>query len=303
MADPFTIRVFVPDGDPESVLIIDRMNWTGVGLVFPRTKWQEIKKRAEFKRTGIYVLAGYTDEDDDMTTVYVGQGDAVQSRIDSHFGSKDFWDRAVVFVSTSGGLNRAHVTWLEYALIAKANQAGRCHLDNANVPQEPSLTEAEKADTEAFLKEILQILPLVGLRAFEFPRAVVTPDTKQSKEIAKRGTKLDTVVVPAHKDGFEHTFLGESCWYAIRIAGGMLEKIQFAAAYQTAPVSAITHYAEVERIEPYGDGGKYRLVFRGRARKIGPIPFGDAPRGSMQGTRYTTLERLKTATTLSQLFS
>jgi len=27
--NPFTIRIFVPDGDPEGVRIIDRMNWTG----------------------------------------------------------------------------------------------------------------------------------------------------------------------------------------------------------------------------------------------------------------------------------
>jgi hypothetical protein len=26
MADPFTIRIFVPDGNPEGVRIIDRMN-------------------------------------------------------------------------------------------------------------------------------------------------------------------------------------------------------------------------------------------------------------------------------------
>jgi hypothetical protein len=29
MADPFTIQIFVPDGDPEGVRLIDRMNWTG----------------------------------------------------------------------------------------------------------------------------------------------------------------------------------------------------------------------------------------------------------------------------------
>ena len=29
--DPFTIRIFVPDGNPEGVRIIDRMNWTGMG--------------------------------------------------------------------------------------------------------------------------------------------------------------------------------------------------------------------------------------------------------------------------------
>ena len=37
MADPLTIRIFVPDGDPEGVRLIDRMKWTGLGLVFRRS--------------------------------------------------------------------------------------------------------------------------------------------------------------------------------------------------------------------------------------------------------------------------
>ena len=30
MPDAFTLRMFVLDGDPEGVRLIDRMNWTGV---------------------------------------------------------------------------------------------------------------------------------------------------------------------------------------------------------------------------------------------------------------------------------
>jgi len=167
MADPFTIRIFVPDGDPEGVRLIDRMNWTGLGLVFPRSKWPEVRQRPELQRTGVYILVGYSNQDDDLPTLYIGQADGVRGRIESHYTGKDFWDWGAVFVSNSGGLNRAHVTWLEHALVKRANEAKRCHLDNSNSPQEPALSEAEKADTRAFLKEILQILPLVGLRAFD----------------------------------------------------------------------------------------------------------------------------------------
>ena len=46
MSDPFTIRIFVPDGDPEGIKIIDRMNWTGLGIVFPRSRWHEVKQRS-----------------------------------------------------------------------------------------------------------------------------------------------------------------------------------------------------------------------------------------------------------------
>lgn len=300
MPEPFTIRIFVPDGDPEGVRIIDRLNWTGLGVVFPRTKWAEVKHRSEFPRTGVYILVGHPEED--LPMVYIGQADAVRNRIDSHAQNKDFWDWGIVFVSNSGGLNRAHVTWLEYALVKRAIEAGRCRLDNGNAPQEPALSEAEKADTQAFLREILQILPLVGLRVFETPKAVATPKTspvESSPSVVPY--EPDTIIVPAQKDGFAEVFLGQNCWYAVRISGGMLPKIKFIAAYQSQPVSAITHYAPVERIEPYGDSGKYRLVFSAPAQSIGPIPFGDAPPGAMQSPRYTTMSQLKTAKKLTDL--
>ena len=66
MADPFTIRIFVPDGEPEGVRLIDRMNWTGLGMVFPRTKWPEVRQRSEMQRTGVYILVGYKEDDDDL---------------------------------------------------------------------------------------------------------------------------------------------------------------------------------------------------------------------------------------------
>ncbi len=302
MPDPFTIRIFVPNGDPEGVRLIDRMNWTGLGIVFPRSAWTQVRKRSEFARAGVYILVGYQEED--LPTIYIGQADGIGNRIDSHYQKKDFWDWGITFVSTSGGLNRAHVTWLEYALVKRATEANRCHLENGNAPQEPVLTEAERADTEGFLKEILQILPLVGLRAFEIPKAVAVPGASSGDhQHEPSGHGPDTIVVPAQKEGFEAVFLGEDCWYAIRIAGGKLDKIKYIAAYQTMPVSAVTHYAPVDRIEPYGDGKKYKVIFSEKAKAITPIPLGDAPAGSMQGPRYTTFEKLMKANKVTDLTS
>jgi hypothetical protein len=276
------------------------MNWTGLGIAFPRSKWNEVRQRTEFVRAGVYILVGY--QEDDLPTIYIGQADGVRSRIEAHYQNKDFWDWGIIFVSNSGGLNRAHVTWLEYALVNRATATGRCRLDNGNAPQEPGLTEAEKADTQAFLKEILQILPLVALRAFEFPKAVATPQISTSTTPQKQPSQQpDTIIVPAQKEGFERVFLGEDCWYAVRISGGMLDKIKYIAAYQSQPVSAITHYAPVNRIEPYGEGGKYKLVFSMKAKAITPIPYGDAPSGAMQGPRYTTFSQLMAAKKLTDL--
>jgi hypothetical protein len=305
MADPFTIRIFVPNGDPEGVRIIDRMNWTGQGIIFLRKQWLETRQRSEFDRAGIYILVGYQGEDD-LPTLYIGQADGIRGRVESHFQRKEFWDWACAFVSTNNGLNRAHITWLEWALISRAQEASRSKLDNGAMPQEPILSESEKADTRGFLKEILQILPLVGLRAFEVPKPIAEAGTVELVQEQRLGlrTDKDTIIVPAQRDGFEKVFIGENCWYAIRISGGMLPRIKWIAAYQTQPVSAVTHYAEVDRIEPYGEEGKYRVVFKAPAMRLDkPIPFGDAPGGAMQGPRYTTLQRLRSASKLTDLMA
>jgi hypothetical protein len=303
--NPFTIRIFVPDGDPEGVRIIDRMNWTGHGIIFPREKWSATRQRAELLRTGLYILSGYKDNEDQLPTIYIGEGDVIRNRIESHFQGKEFWDRAIVFTASNNSLNKAHVKWLEYALVNRALQAKRSILDNSTEPQEPALSEAERADMQAFLQEVLQILPLVGLRAFEIPKPVTTPQLRPDAEGAAPGEakgQLDTIVVPAQQDGFEKVFLGEKCWWAIRIAGGMLPKIKFIAAYRTQPESKVTHYAPVASIEPYGEEGKYKLIFAEPAKPIGPIPFADAPQGSMQGPRYTTFAKLQKAKKLVDLF-
>jgi hypothetical protein len=264
--------------------VIDRMNWTGLGIVFPRDKWPSTKHRPEFSRTGVYILQGYEHPEDELPTLYIGEGDVIRNRIDSHFQNKDFWDRAIVFTASNNSLNKAHVKWLEYALVGRAHHTKQSILQNGTEPQEPALSEAERADTEAFLHEVLQILPLVGLRAFEIPKPVALPQTGPGPiQTAASGhqQELNTVVVPAQRDGFEKVFLGENCWYAIRISGGMLPKIKFIAAYRTLPESSITHYAPVTRVEPYGEEGKYKLIFAEPAKPIGPIPFADAPQGSM----------------------
>lgn len=126
------------------------------------------------------------------------------------------------------------------------------------------------------------------------------------KPVAPPGLPADdrnTIIVPAQDDGFHATFIGEKCWHAIRISGGMLPRIKYVAAYRTSPVSAVTHYAPVERIESYGDSGKYRLVFSEEAKTIPPIPLGNAVPGTMQGPRYANLERLLAASSLADLFA
>ena len=55
---------------------------------------------------------------------------------------------------------------MEWALIKKTVDVGRCKIDNAVTPNEPVLTESEKADVQQFLNEVLSIFPLVDVKVF-----------------------------------------------------------------------------------------------------------------------------------------
>jgi hypothetical protein len=172
MSVPFSLRIFVADGDPDGLRIVDKSNWIGKALVFPRALLPQVKARPELAQTGVYLLLGpRPDGDGDM--LYVGEGDPIRPRLERHYAEKDFWTRAIGFTTTTAGqLNKAHVQFLESRLMALARAAKRLPLDNANQPAEPSLSEADRADMEVFLGHMLGMLPVLGVHAFEYaPKA------------------------------------------------------------------------------------------------------------------------------------
>ena len=100
----------------------------------------------------------------------MGEGDVLLPRLDSHAKSKDFWTHGVAFTSKDQSLNKAHVQHLEARLVRLAAEAKRCELDNANVLQMPSLSDADMADAELYLADMLLCLPIVGVSFFKKPQ-------------------------------------------------------------------------------------------------------------------------------------
>lgn len=162
----FSVRIFIPSGEPGGLRLIEKSNWTGQGLVFPRALYGEVRQRPELRRAGVYLLWGPA-ETGRLPKLYVGEGDVVLPRLDQHAKQKDFWTHAAVFTSKDQSLNKAHVQYLEARLVQQANDAKRVELDNGNVPQLPALSEADAADAEAFLLDLLLCLPLMGTPFFE----------------------------------------------------------------------------------------------------------------------------------------
>jgi hypothetical protein len=186
MPDPYSIKIFLPQGDPDGLRLIEKSNWTGQGLAFSRSAFDLARMRPEISRTGVYVLTGMSEESS-LPTLYVGEGDPVKPRLESHYANKDFWTWGVFFVSKDGSLNKAHVKHLESRLIEYAKAAKQANLDNQNTPQTPSLSEADIADCESYLQDMLSILPLLNLTVFEVPKA--KPRAKNLLHIESKGVK------------------------------------------------------------------------------------------------------------------
>lgn len=129
----------------------------------------QVKQRPELAQTGVYLLLG-PQPDGEGEMLYVGEGDPIKPRLESHYAQKDFWTHAIGFIASAGQLNKAHVQFLEARLIALAKAAKRVPLDNGNQPTEPTLSEADRADMEVFLANMLGMLPVLGVHAFEQPK-------------------------------------------------------------------------------------------------------------------------------------
>ena len=138
----FSIRIFVREGYERGFRLVEKSNWNGRGIICPRAHYIALRDRPEFSMAGVYLLLGPGAEID-MPRLYVGEGDPIRPRLESHYGKKDFWTTALFFVSPDEKLNKAHIQYLEARLVVLADAAKRCELDNGNVPALPSLSEMD----------------------------------------------------------------------------------------------------------------------------------------------------------------
>jgi Domain of unknown function (DUF4357) len=161
-----SIRIFLADGTPDGLRIVEKSNWTGRALMISRAQYPEVRSRDEFARPAVYLLRGESQSRGSVSRVYIGEADVARARIDSHLKTKDFWNDLILFTSKDENLNKAHVRYLEARLVGIAREAKQAELDNGTIPQLPVLSEAETADAEAFLEDMLLIYPVLGVSAF-----------------------------------------------------------------------------------------------------------------------------------------
>jgi hypothetical protein len=105
-----TICIFLADGEPTGIPLAETSEWTGEVLFAPRSRWGQISKRREVRRTGVYLLVGPDPDDPSRPLAYIGEGDSVLRRLLHHNkdDDKEFWERTVVIVSKDQNFAKSH---------------------------------------------------------------------------------------------------------------------------------------------------------------------------------------------------
>ena len=190
------IRVFLADGTPQGLRIVERLGWTGVALAFARADYTSVRGRSEIARTGVYILLGADPQGGRPTRAYVGEGDSVRVRLDQHHRDKDFWTDAIVLTTTDDSLNKAQVRYLESQLLALAREANAAALENSTSPEPTWLSEPDQAVMDSYLDYGLTLLPLLGVEVFEPVEEPLTASPASERAVLQgEGAESETETV------------------------------------------------------------------------------------------------------------
>lgn len=268
--------------------------------MFPKELFAQLKTEQGFNQAGLYILVGDAAEE----TIYIGEADPVGERLRNHVANREGWLWGVYFFDRLHKIGKTEVQYLEYALVARAKEYGRAILRNRNLPTAPTMSPVSRATAHAFLEDIYLILPLLDINAFTKPKLTDVPEEQVQAMTDNPLTAevFDTIVVPAREEGFSREFIGNNCWFAIRIGAKHISKLRYLAAYRVAPIGAITHIAEIDSIKPYADTGKYIVKFKGTATTLGPIPRLEGSEINMQSSRYALREKLVAAKSIDEIW-
>jgi hypothetical protein len=198
MAHGKTIKIFLIDGDSNGRMSCELSNWTGKAYKIPRIKVKECSDRNDLINTGIYLLFGKDEDDNDL--VYIGEAESVFNRLKQHLSGKEFWNEAIAFISKDDNLNKAHIKYLENRLHDIAVKTKRYKIENSLIPTQSSISESDRAEMEEFIGYVKILVNTLGHKVFDEKR-IFKPKQKQESFFIKAVRGADGQGEPT-SDGF-----------------------------------------------------------------------------------------------------
>jgi hypothetical protein len=154
------------DATVTGIRYAELVNWTGHAIACPRNRLNELKNWPESSKPGVYFLfEGRFGSSKPIA--YIGESENVTQRLTNHDRNKEFWSEVVIFTSKDENLTKAHIKYLESALVCLSKDADRYELENGNTPPESSLPRADRDAMEEFVENVRMVLGTLGYSILE----------------------------------------------------------------------------------------------------------------------------------------
>ena len=134
MAISKKLETIYHNGQPDGIRSIRRHLSTMTTYVVPRPLLSEAKKLTGINRPGIYYLISEND-DNKIAQIYIGQTRNGVSRLEDHNRSKDFWNKAIMFLADSKTFSLDMISGHEAFAINKAYESKRYKVENSVNPK------------------------------------------------------------------------------------------------------------------------------------------------------------------------
>lgn len=115
-----------------------------------------------------YILIGGGENGRDKA--YIGQTTDFANRKNDHMQRKDWWDKALVFISDNHKIYGDDVRFLEYLGIEKAFAAGSFDILNSANPRKPNIAPYRINDMEVFFRDIELLAEFYGCHIFSISK-------------------------------------------------------------------------------------------------------------------------------------
>lgn len=160
-----TIQMLIFEGNPNKMIMCESSNSNVRVYKVSRNELHEFEKRDDSKNTGIYFLFG--KDDNNNTTIYVGEAENIISRLKQHILDKNYWNDAVAIISNNNFLNKAHIKYLENEFYTLAYEAARAGIINRTIPTRSSISEYDQATLEGFINDTKLLVNTLGYKVFD----------------------------------------------------------------------------------------------------------------------------------------
>ena len=160
MATSKKLEIIYHNGQPDGIRSIRRHLSTMTTYVIPRPLLAEAKKITGINRPGIYYLINENDENK-IAQIYIGQTRNGVVRLDDHNRSKDFWNKAIMFLADSKTFSLDMISGLEEYAIMKAHESNRYKVENSVKPKY-EIDEYDLPSIEEMYEEIQFIMATQG---------------------------------------------------------------------------------------------------------------------------------------------